>query len=225
MKILVTGCYGFIGFNFLNYLNENYKDELQIVGIDSLESSCAKKNHQFSRNLNNFTFFEDSILNVENLDISNVDLIINFAAETHVDNSIFRPVKFVESNILGLTHLLKFAKYILDRVAAENHLIVQFELCSPFDVQGLKIPNRYVIGKYCPWEYRGAATQGNNSIKSGCSYNGTNYFDIDGNSVSTLAQDACGKTIEACKLRFHPNDTNLDVPLPFGGFPGSRKFK
>lgn len=109
MKILVTGCYGFIGFNFLNYLNENYKDELQIVGIDSLESSCAKKNHQFSRNLNNFTFFEDSILNVENLDISNVDLIINFAAETHVDNSIFRPEKFVESNILGLTHLLKFA--------------------------------------------------------------------------------------------------------------------
>lgn len=123
------------------------------------------------------------------------------------------------------------AKYILDRVAAENHLIVQFELCSPFDVQGLKIPNRYVIGKYCPWEYRGAATQGNNSIKSGCSYNGTSYFDIDGNTVSTLAQDACGKTIEACKLRFHPIDPNtgehteIDVPLPFGGFPGSRKFK
>lgn len=121
------------------------------------------------------------------------------------------------------------AKYILDRVAAENHLIVQFELCSPFDVQGLKIPNRYVIGKYCPWEYRGAANQGNNSIKSGCSYNGSNYFDIDGNSVTTLAQDACGKTIEACKLRFHPIvggvHTETDTPLPFGGFPGSRKFK
>jgi lambda family phage minor tail protein L len=121
------------------------------------------------------------------------------------------------------------AKYVLDRVAAENHLIVQFELSSPFDVQGLKIPNRYVIGKYCPWEYRGAAGGLNTSVKSGCTYNGNSYFDIDGNSVPTLAADACGKTIEACKLRFHPivsgEHTEIDVPLPFGGFPGSRKFK
>ena len=109
MKILVTGCYGFIGFNFLNYIYKNLNEDIEIVGLDSLESSCSKKNIDISPELNNFTFFEETIINIDKLDIHNFDVIINFAAETHVDNSIFRPEKFVESNILGLTHLLKFA--------------------------------------------------------------------------------------------------------------------
>ena len=109
MKVLVTGCFGFIGFNFLNYIYKNFNEDFQIVGIDSLESSCSKKNHEAIPSLKNFQFYEDSILNIQNLKIDNIDIVINFAAETHVDNSIFRPEKFVESNILGLTHLLKFA--------------------------------------------------------------------------------------------------------------------
>mgnify|MGYP001246762396 FL=1 len=109
MKILVTGCFGFIGFNFLNYIFKNYNDQFEIVGLDSLESSCSKKNQDLTLKLKNFEFFEDSILNIENIKLDNIDIVINFAAETHVDNSIFRPEKFVESNILGLTHLLKFA--------------------------------------------------------------------------------------------------------------------
>jgi len=112
-------------------------------------------------------------------------------------------------------------RYILDRVAAENQIIVQFELASPFDIQGLKIPNRYIIGKYCPWEYKGVAE---GSVKSGCSWeNDTGpYFDIDNNST-TAAGDVCGKTIQSCKARFHNTDDT--IPLPFGGFPGSRKFR
>lgn len=109
MNILITGCYGFIGFNFLNYVFNNLNDDIQVVGLDSLESSCSIKNTHDTPNLKNFTFFEESILNIENLNIKNIDVIINFAAETHVDNSIFRPEKFVESNVLGLTHLLKYA--------------------------------------------------------------------------------------------------------------------
>jgi len=112
-------------------------------------------------------------------------------------------------------------RYILDRVAAENQIIVQFELASPFDIQGLKIPNRYIIGKYCPWEYKGVAE---GSVKSGCSWeNDTGpYFDIDNNSTNA-AGDVCGKTIQSCKARFHNTDDT--IPLPFGGFPGSRKFR
>jgi len=182
-------------------------------------------------------------------------------------------------------------RFILDRIAGETNIIVQFELANPLDVQGLKIPNRYVIGKYCPWEYKGAVA---GSIKSGCPWKsdiyttrgnfsqGTSYssndvvvdngrryyvigdpsnagveesvsadnlahpgtwghgpwFDID-NANTTEANDSCGKTIQACKLRFHPKGTaqnsngdtilsahqNTEIPLPFGGFPGSRKFK
>ena len=114
-------------------------------------------------------------------------------------------------------------RYILDRVATENQIIVQFELASPFDIQGLKIPNRYIIGKYCPWEYKGVI---DGSVKSGCSWvpdpDGSTYFDIDNNSTNA-AGDVCGKTIQSCKARFHNTDDT--IPLPFGGFPGSRKFR
>lgn len=45
--------------------------------------------------------------------------------------------------------------YILDRIAAENNVTVSFELVAPFDVSGVRIPNRTVIGKYCSWVYQG----------------------------------------------------------------------
>tara|TARA_B100000085_G_scaffold108904_1_gene99379 strand:+ start:8943 stop:9851 length:909 start_codon:yes stop_codon:yes gene_type:complete len=122
------------------------------------------------------------------------------------------------------------SKYILDRVSLENNILVEFELASPFDIEGFKIPNRYVIGKYCPWEYKGADLGTTaKSVRSGCSWrphptNGP-FFDAE-NNVTTAANDACGKTIQSCKKRFH-NSTNGDesIPLPFGGFPGTRKFK
>lgn len=119
-------------------------------------------------------------------------------------------------------------KYIVDRVVAETPILVQFELASPIDVEGLKIPNRYVIGKYCPWEYKGVE---NGDPKSGCTWKDTAglRFNIDNQSVATAAADQCAKTIQACKLRFHPvvsgAHTEEERPLPFGGFPGSRKFK
>ena len=113
-------------------------------------------------------------------------------------------------------------RYILDRVAAENQIIVQFELASPFDIQGLKVPNRYIIGKYCPWEYKGVV---DGSVKSGCSWENDSgpYFDIDNDSTPNASEDVCGKTIQSCKARFHNTDDS--IPLPFGGFPGSRKFR
>ena len=116
-------------------------------------------------------------------------------------------------------------KYVLDRISAENNIMVEFELSSPFDVQGVKIPNRYVIGKYCPWDYRGAAGTPN-SVKSGCTWNGGG-FTIDNNpTTANSATDVCAKTVQACKRRFHGGiNTDSDIPLPFGGFPGSRKFK
>ena len=55
-------------------------------------------------------------------------------------------------------------------------------------------------------------------------------FDIDDNYVADPANDVCGKSLTSCKIRFHPKyagtlSTNTDIALPFGGFPGSRKFK
>lgn len=45
--------------------------------------------------------------------------------------------------------------YVIDRVSAENNVIVQFELATPIDIEGVVLPNRVVIGRYCPWKYQG----------------------------------------------------------------------
>jgi phage-related protein len=45
--------------------------------------------------------------------------------------------------------------YAIDRVSKENNLVVQFELATPIDIEGVLLPNRVVIGKYCPWKYQG----------------------------------------------------------------------
>jgi len=53
--------------------------------------------------------------------------------------------------------------FIIDRIAQENNLLIEFELSSPFDLNGIQLPNRVVIGKYCSWIYQGAETG-----KGGC---------------------------------------------------------
>lgn len=72
-------------------------------------------------------------------------------------------------------------KYIIDRVAGETSIAVTFELASPFDLSGVKLPNRSVLGKYCSWEY-----QGNDlSSRGGCVWSKNSIVNI-GKSVSDL---------------------------------------
>lgn len=103
MKIIVTGCYGFIGFNFINYLLKNYSNDIFIVGIDSLETNCSKLNAKNIQTNDNFLFIKEDICKILDIgyDFSDFDATVNFAAESHVDNSIRSPEKFINSNILG----------------------------------------------------------------------------------------------------------------------------
>ena len=100
MKVLITGCFGFIGFNFLKIVSKKFSNEFEIIGIDSLEGQLSKYNKENFQH-ENFKFYELNINNISDLDeqISNIDVIINFAAESHVDNSISHPEKFIESNV------------------------------------------------------------------------------------------------------------------------------
>ncbi len=97
-------------------------------------------------------------------------------------------------------------RWFIDRKSSETRDSVTFELASKFDLAGQKIPRRQIIANVCQWKYR----------SSECSYTGSNYFDANGNTVSTLAQDVCGKRVASCKLRFGENGE-----LPFGSFPGA----
>ncbi len=100
MKVLITGCFGFIGFNFLKIASNKFSNDFQIIGIDSLEGQLSKYNNENFQH-ENFKFYELNINNISDLNdqISNIDVIINFAAESHVDNSISHPEKFIESNV------------------------------------------------------------------------------------------------------------------------------
>ena len=96
--------------------------------------------------------------------------------------------------------------WTIDRKSSENRDAVQFELASAIDQPGVKIPRRQLIGNICQWAYR----------SSECSYTGSNYFDVNDNPETSLANDRCGKRISSCKKRFGDNN-----PLPFGSFPSA----
>ena len=97
-------------------------------------------------------------------------------------------------------------EWFIDRKATESRDVVSFELASKFDLSNKELPNRQVVANICQWQYR----------SSECSHTGSNYFDVNNNSVGTLAQDACGKRLSSCKKRFGENGE-----LPFGSFPGA----
>ena len=111
MKILVTGCFGFIGYNFINSILENNNKDFLLLGIDSLNNPYSKLNYKNLGDSEYFKFYEEDICNISNLDLSNkdqIDLVINFAAESHVDTSIYNPGLFIKSNVLGVNNLLSF---------------------------------------------------------------------------------------------------------------------
>lgn len=156
--------------------------------------------------------------------------------------------------------------YYIDRISGESKISVTFELSSPFDLEGVRVPHREIIGRYCSWRYQGMAE--NN--EGGCSWpisSDNRYYKTDNTLITTYTTwsssityavnsyvkynekiyqaiqavplnkppttnlsywtrvDLCAKTIDACKVRFQNGGADGSVALPFGGFPGTRKFK
>ena len=110
-KILVTGGAGFIGSNFVRYMLDKYPD-YEIVNLDSLTYCGNLENLQGIEDNPNYTFIKGDITDkalVFDI-ISEIDYVINFAAESHVDRSIEDPEIFIKSNILGTQVLLDAAK-------------------------------------------------------------------------------------------------------------------
>ena len=111
MKILVCGGAGFIGSAFIrNYLKNN--PESKITNLDSLTIGSNLKNLQEIEKNKNYQFVKDNIRNQKIVDdlTKDVDVIVNFAAESHVDRSIANPKSFIDTNILGTYSLLEATK-------------------------------------------------------------------------------------------------------------------
>lgn len=101
--------------------------------------------------------------------------------------------------------------YYIDRKTSEvAGEAVEFELSTPFDLQGIMIPVRQ-IHNLCYWCMKGDYRSGR-----GCNYTGTKYFNERGEPVDDPALDKCGGLISDCKNRFGENEA-----LDFGGFPAA----
>ena len=109
-NLLVTGGSGFIGSNFIKYLFEKYRD-LKIFNLDKLSYAGSEENTVSFIGKKNYKFIHGDICNYKLVDEIfkkySIDGVINFAAESHVDNSIKSPDIFVKTNINGTFNLLK----------------------------------------------------------------------------------------------------------------------
>ena len=111
---LVTGAAGFIGTNFVKYMLEKYDKSIRIVVLDKLTYAGNIENIQEEIDSKKIDFVKGDICNRELVeDIFSryeIDYVVNFAAESHVDRSISNPQIFLETNILGTQNLLEVSK-------------------------------------------------------------------------------------------------------------------
>ena len=107
MKLLVTGGYGFIGSNFILNVIQNHED-FKVTNIDDQLYGSNPQNLLDILDSKNYQFVKGNITNVTLIEklVSDCDVVVNFAAESHVDRSIANVNPFVESNILGVSTLL-----------------------------------------------------------------------------------------------------------------------
>lgn len=109
-QILVTGGAGFIGANFILYMLEKYPDT-HIVNLDALTYAGNLENLKEVERNKNYTFIKGDITGPEVVAkaIKGCDIVVHFAAESHVDRSILEPATFIKTNVLGTQILLDAA--------------------------------------------------------------------------------------------------------------------
>lgn len=126
MNILVTGGAGFIGSNFIKYMLKNYN--YKIVNLDLLTYAGNLRNLEDITEHSNYNFIKGDICDRELLEHLfrqyEINVVINFAAESHVDRSIMDPHLFLKTNVLGTQALLDTAR--------------NFWIVNPNDINTLK---------------------------------------------------------------------------------------
>ena len=111
---LVTGGAGFIGSNYIHYMFKKYGDEIRIINVDALTYAGNLENLKDVEKRDNYTFVKANICDKEAIrkvfTENDIDRVVHFAAESHVDRSIRNPEVFVKTNVLGTATTLNCAK-------------------------------------------------------------------------------------------------------------------
>ena len=109
MKILVTGGAGFIGSNFIHYIIEKYPD-YEVVNLDLLTYAGNLESLKDIEDMSNYRFVHGDIADrpfvMDLFEQERFDVVVNFAAESHVDRSVANPEVFLRSNVIGTQVLL-----------------------------------------------------------------------------------------------------------------------
>lgn len=110
MRLLVTGGAGFIGSNFIHYWLKNHPED-EVVNLDSLTYAGHLESLKDIERNPNYKFIKGDITDWETVKkaLEGVDVLVHFAAESHVDRSIIDPLQFVKTNVLGTAVLLDAA--------------------------------------------------------------------------------------------------------------------
>ncbi len=111
---LVTGGAGFIGSNYIHYMFKKYGDDIRIINVDALTYAGNLENLKGVEDRDNYTFVKANICDKDAImkifEENDIDRVVHFAAESHVDRSIKNPEVFVQTNVLGTAVMLNCAK-------------------------------------------------------------------------------------------------------------------
>ncbi|MCF0121902.1 MAG: dTDP-glucose 4,6-dehydratase [Lachnospiraceae bacterium] len=111
---LVTGGAGFIGSNYIHYLFKKYDDSIKIINVDKLTYAGNLENLKSIENRENYKFIRADICDHEVInkifELNEIQRVVHFAAESHVDRSIKNPEIFIQTNVLGTLVMLEAAK-------------------------------------------------------------------------------------------------------------------
>lgn len=128
VRLLVTGGAGFIGSNFIHYWLTKYPED-EIVNLDKLTYAGNLENLKDIENDSRYTFVQGNICDANVVDkvMEDIDVVVHFAADSHVDRSILDPTVFICTNVLGTQVLLD---------SALKHKVFRFHQVSTDEVFG-----------------------------------------------------------------------------------------
>ena len=147
MKLLVTGGAGFIGSNFIHYWLKKYPQD-ELVNLDKLTYCGNLENLKNIEDLPNYKFVKGDICDpkIVNKVMRGIDVVVAFAAESHVDRSILNPADFIMTNVVGTQVLLD---------AALKNKVKKFHQISTDEVFGsLKLNSKEKFSETTPYDPR-----------------------------------------------------------------------
>lgn len=136
---LITGAAGFIGSNFVRYMLEKYQD-IKLISLDKLTYAGNLNNLSFLKNAHNHEFVKGDICDKDLINSLmrkyEINRIVHFAAESHVDRSITGPAEFIQTNLFGTFQLLESARQFWLNEKKWNALDCKFHHISTDEVYG-----------------------------------------------------------------------------------------